>query len=68
MAGSLLALSWWFFPDYQKPCHVLLLTQVVHFEVESTCTPTVSMVELPVSLPAVKTGPVGRRAQVAADD
>ena len=36
MAGSLLALSWWFFPEYQKPCHVQLLAQVVHFEVDST--------------------------------
>ena len=36
MVGSLLALSWSYFTEYQKPCHVLLLTQVVHFEVEST--------------------------------
>ena len=36
MAGSFLALSWSYFPEYQKPCYVLPLAQVVHFEVDST--------------------------------
>jgi len=43
MAGSL-ALSWSCFSEYQKSCHVLLLAQVVHFEVDSTTS-------LPVSVP-----------------
>jgi hypothetical protein len=34
--GSFLALSWSCFSGYQKPCHVLLLPHVVHFELEST--------------------------------
>jgi len=38
MAGSLLALSWSYFPEYQKPCHVLLFAHVVHFELDSTMT------------------------------
>ncbi len=32
----LLAVSWSIFSTYQKSCHVLLLAQVVHFELEST--------------------------------
>jgi len=36
MDGSFLALSWSCFSGYQNPCHVLLLAQLVHFEVEST--------------------------------
>ena len=34
--GVLLVVSWSYFSTYQKSCHVLLLTLMVHFEVEST--------------------------------
>ncbi len=44
--GLLLALSWSYFSIYQKPCHVLLFTQMVHFELESTCdTGSMSMID-----------------------
>ena len=46
----LLASSWSYFSIYQKPCHVLLLTQMMHFEFESTIASPVKRGLSPITL------------------